>query len=489
MRLSYKALSLFRVVLAFALSDEWIHRWRERHDFILGERIRFAHFDFNGFGLFDLCSTNWQLDLVMLFGAALILLWGWGYRTRWTQPLLLLFYIGLIQRTAATINAGDVIAASLLFWTLFLPVDHHYSWAKRNSREDPRSPNGLAALGLVSQIAIIYFFSALSKTGSSWSSLDALYYFWNLSMSTDASRALSQLLPSNVIHGMSLGSLIVEFCAPILIFSPWRVIQCRQIAVFLLVSLHLGIECSFYTGSFQWIAIAGACALYPFSDLSPARPLLPYAGSLGSEEIAPMRFLKRIALAAIIFCMWWQAIFNASRSSSLDWASPSVPSPPALFQSASDYTLIQQVWQMYAPEPSPWIRWWVVIARDTSGRRWDLLRGTPESPAIGAELPANIGGLESRYWTRLMVMHMGSLNDTQVFSSALDHFEKKLPDSLPVVSLEIDVFERKIGAPNVGRLEYGPVYQFLKRTYPDRKLLGPRVLQGYPWVTLSGGTL
>ena len=109
-----------------------------------------------------------------------------GYRTRLFQVLSLAMTTSLHERVLYAENWGTVVLAELLVWTLFLPLGRRFSvdalraslrarpgetpedLAAGPPAPDATGPTSLAVLGLLLQIAIIYWFNFAYKTGATW---------------------------------------------------------------------------------------------------------------------------------------------------------------------------------------------------------------------------------------------------------------------------------------------------------------------------------
>lgn len=183
-----------------------------------------------------------------------------GYRTRLFQVLSLAAVVSLHERILFAENWGPVVLEEALIWTLFLPLARRFSVdAVRTSlraRPDetpedlaagvPAPPTesaaSLAALGLLLQIALIYWLNYRYKTGASWRDGTAVHdVLWQdrivtwvgLQLRGPGGFALTKLL--------TRATVLIEGAAPLLILTPlfWR--WTRFVAALLLAGLHTGI--------------------------------------------------------------------------------------------------------------------------------------------------------------------------------------------------------------------------------------------------------
>jgi len=195
-----------------------------------------------------------------------------GYRTRLFHALSLLCVVSLHTRVVFLENGGDVALNILCGWTLFLPMGARFSvdavnaslgarreasLAELNERAalepDARPVVSLAVLGVLLQLAVIYYFNAVSKTGTTWRSGTAVHYVlqqermvtwlgWKL-------RAYSSLPLSRFA---TYCTLAVEAMAPVLILTPFYRVVARRVAVVLIPGLHLSFALLLNVGMFSF---------------------------------------------------------------------------------------------------------------------------------------------------------------------------------------------------------------------------------------------
>ena len=78
--------------------------------------------------------------------------------------LISLFFLWNIQhRTSIVIETDDRMLLSLLFFSLFLPLDNYLSLKKTNLKV-----SWAASWAITLQIAVIYFCNGFPKTGDAW---------------------------------------------------------------------------------------------------------------------------------------------------------------------------------------------------------------------------------------------------------------------------------------------------------------------------------
>jgi predicted DCC family thiol-disulfide oxidoreductase YuxK len=172
-------------------------------------------------------------------------------------------------------NWGGVAIGALMIWTVFLPTGRRFSVdavlaslrARRGETPDdlakglPEPDNtparSLAVLGLLLQIAIIYWFNYVHKSGVTWKDGTAVYYVLHQErIITWVGLQIREHLPYVVTKVLTYGTLIVEAAIPFLVLTPvlWRVT--RPLALVLLVGLHGSIAAMVNLGIFSAAMIA-----------------------------------------------------------------------------------------------------------------------------------------------------------------------------------------------------------------------------------------
>src|SRR6185436_6935213 len=133
-------------------------------------------------------------------------------------------------------NWGGVAIGALMIWTVFLPTGRRFSVdaviasmrARRNETPEdlatglPPADNtrfrSLAVLGLLVQIAIIYWFNYVHKSGQTWKDGTAVYYVLHQErIITWLGLQIREHVPYVLTKLMTIGTLVIEAAAPFLI--------------------------------------------------------------------------------------------------------------------------------------------------------------------------------------------------------------------------------------------------------------------------------
>jgi hypothetical protein len=109
----------------------------------------------------------------LLFGATALAAVGLllGYRTRLSTVVVWALLMSIQWRNPLLLNGGDTLLRLLLFWGMFLPLGAYWS-VDRLRGASPARPTmlffSLGTVGLFMQIAFVYVFTAILKSGDEW---------------------------------------------------------------------------------------------------------------------------------------------------------------------------------------------------------------------------------------------------------------------------------------------------------------------------------
>ena len=280
-----RSLALGRIVLALVLLRDLIGRWLEIGIWYTNDGIIPNHsllwrpsWDYV-FSLFYLASYKHEAVIgfiicLIVYTALLV-----GFRTKLAQILATICMISLHGRTLLFDNGGDVVLGLLTIWTTFLPTGRFFSvdavLARRRAEAQAQAatPDGVAApalarpsaktftslavLAVIAQLAIIYFFNAVHKSGATWRNGSAVNYAIHLDrLATWFAVWLRDAMSPTVARGMTYAALTTEAMLPVLLLSPFMTKWCRNLAIVMVVGLHLGFAACLNLGNFVPAMIA-----------------------------------------------------------------------------------------------------------------------------------------------------------------------------------------------------------------------------------------
>ena len=213
-------------------------------------------------------SLERALFLLAAFFAMMLLL---GVKTRFSTVASWFMLVSLQNRNLEILQGGDVYLRQLAFWAIFLPLGAMYSVdsALNNAQADPDGTKNkyshfsMPGIALMLQVAFVYAFAVLLKSGSAWhGEHSAVYYALSIQqMSTPLGRFLLHF--PKLLPWLTRGALIHEATIPVLLLMPLLFGPVRTCGVLLILMLHLALGLSIRLGHFPWIAGVAALPLLP----------------------------------------------------------------------------------------------------------------------------------------------------------------------------------------------------------------------------------
>ncbi len=258
-----RSLAAFRIVLALLVLADLANRLSDL----------FAHYADAGVlprtALVEEVLNRWSFSLNLMNGgtffqallvgvgalAALALLV--GYRTRLASIVVWVVVLSIQWRNPLVLSGGDVLLRVLLFWAMFLPLGAYWSVDRALKAPSPSLSMrflSLATVGLFMQIAFVYWFTAIQKSGPEWRvDYDAIYYALSVDqLITPIGAYLSQF--PTFLEVLTAATMGLEAFGPFLLFCPIFTRLVRFATVLAFVSLHFGIWLAMDIGLFPWIA-------------------------------------------------------------------------------------------------------------------------------------------------------------------------------------------------------------------------------------------
>lgn len=316
----------------------------------------------------------WQALLFFLAAAAAVcLLLGW--RTRLATAASWLLLVSLHSRQPMVLNFGDDILRMALFWSLFLPLGRRWSLDARRAppAADPDAPVcSVASAAYLAQIACVYLFAGLLKSGPDWHR-DGTALYYALSMDawvTPIGVAVREC--AGLVWAVTRATLALELVGPFLLFAPLAWLRMATVLAFW--ALHLGIALAYTLGIFPWVDLV---VLLPF--LPPALwDRLAGRSGVGARAPAPSGG-GWLASAAAAVVLVYVLVYNLTSLRSL-------PLPDAL-TAIGNRLRIHQAWRMFTPDGPRHDGWFVMPGALADGSVVDL---GPHGPALSWEKPARI---------------------------------------------------------------------------------------------------
>lgn len=318
-------------------------------------------------------SPAWQW--ILLFarlgaGVALVV----GFRSQLSAAVAWLLTVSMQTRAPMLVSGGDVLLAMMLFWSILLPVGAHFSLdARRRGTPAPgESVLSLASVGVMLQIVIMYWYTALSKWNPAWLGGDALETILSGGMLT---RPLGNLLLSMplLLKLLTWGTLLWELVGPLLLLSPWKTRWLRPIGLVGFVLLHIGIELSINVLIFSFSSLAALLLFLPastWSRVDGGRPAVEPGRAEGTGPGQLGRLPSALAASCIVLVLVYNVIGLTVTGQGPGWA--------VTVRRMVRMAHWNQRWNMF-DQPEGLVYRFVARGRLAGGRTLDLNRGTPLS--------------------------------------------------------------------------------------------------------------
>ncbi len=320
-------------------------------------------------------AVSWEaLLMIVAMAAATAVVLGW--RTRAALFIAWVLTCSLQARNPTILYSGDVTLRLLCFWGLFLPLDARWSISSRQAGASRCGAfTSMATVGLLVQVASIYWFTAALKYGNEWTrDGTALYY---VLMNDQFVRGFGRWLLGypDLCRWLTRSILCLELAGPFLAFIPWRTAWWRMAVVTSFWLLHLGMFLCLRLGCFPFIMMV---AWLPFV------PGAVWDRLLREKAIAPSPD-RPSALPQIIaaFCLTLSLLWNLSTVDYDQWN----PRIPTWLRSTAYALRLDQWWSMFAPAPMASDGWIVMDAQLADGSHVDLLR---HARPVSYDKPLNI---------------------------------------------------------------------------------------------------
>ena len=289
--------------------------------------------------------------------------------------------LAAIQARNPLLNyGGDNYLMLLLFWGLFLPLggclsvdSWRFGWRRHGSMVS------IGSVAFVLQVAVVYLFGFLSKSGALWHSGDAVSLVLRMDPYTsDLGRTLLDY--PRILTGLTYLTLVFELLAPLLLFVPRR--WARMLAVGLIVLLQMGFATCMELGIFPFVSLLGLVPLVRVSSL-------PEMSSVPSRRSRLEFVMNAVCAVSLVSMLGWnvavsQLEFQRSRLES---------KLPGFVVGGLERLRLDQSWSMFSPDPPIEDGWLVFSATLRDGAVVDLLQGgRPISWEKPSDVSASFGG-------------------------------------------------------------------------------------------------
>lgn len=332
--------------------------------------------------LYMASGADWWAYVCLAIEAAAALAFLVGYRTRIANIVVWIMVIGSHARGSILLQSGDVVLRLLLFWCMFLPMGARVSVdsvMKRIVHSPPRQVLSVATVAIQFQMAAIYVFTVLLKTGKAWRNGEAVYYALHVDHFAKQPFAGFLLEHEWMWRGLTHATFWWEMVGPWLLLVPFFFGFTRTAVVGGFIAMHLGFWAGLEIGLFPWICIAGWIVMFPgglWEFLGWGVPpgdskdvLTGWSWASRARTRAGTGFRYALSQAPGLFFLLLVFNWNMSTIDGKNW------SVHRKVRWIGHTLRLDQKWNMFAPFPLKDDGWFVIPGKLVNGEYVDLWQG------------------------------------------------------------------------------------------------------------------
>ncbi|WP_437937224.1 hypothetical protein [Sorangium sp. So ce341] len=286
-----RTLGLFRLVLGFLLASDCVRHWAEARWIYSNDGVLTNHYHlfhpssgFN-FSLYHAFSSIEEVHVAFALSLFCFLCFFVGWHTRLFSILSFLLVTSRDNRVVMIENGGYVVVNLITCWAMFMPTGRRFSvdalirsYRERQERTaadlaDRSRPawavrpyvSGIVLLAILN-LATIYYFNVVNKSGLIWRRGETVHYVLHLDrMVTGLAVVAREYIPYWAKRGLTWGVLVVEALLVMWILSPYGRRFTRALAMLAMWALHGSFGVMMRLGPFSWFMI-GWSFLLPTSQ-------------------------------------------------------------------------------------------------------------------------------------------------------------------------------------------------------------------------------
>ena len=274
-----RALGLYRIVFGLLCLSDIVRRFEFIDIFYTGNSIiqtPISSSMYKNFSLLNSFTLSWEVHLFFIVGMIFSIMLIIGYRTKLSQIMCAIIIISIHNRATMLENAGDFYMNCMLVWSTFLPLGISFSVdslnkslfnykeqtvEQLNDREKGVNKSEtlylLAFFCMLYQLATIYFFTGLDKTGYDWSNGSAVYKMFQLdTFLTPVGYYLRDYITFPVSKFFTYSTLGMEYIAPLMLFIPFYSYIFRFLFIIIYSIFHISIRIAIKVGLFSYILMS-----------------------------------------------------------------------------------------------------------------------------------------------------------------------------------------------------------------------------------------
>ena len=278
---------IYRIVVGFLCTADMLRHWGEARRFYSNEGVLTNHYHLfrpssgYNFSVFHAFSSLGEVHLIFAFFVLCHVLFMIGWHTKVFSILSFIAVTSLDNRLVMVENGGYVAVNLVVAYAMFLPTGKRFSvdawvrsWRERkegnvaelNERYRPdwayKPYTSLAVLLVVLNLAVVYFFNVVNKSGNLWRTGQTVHYVLHLNrMVTGLAVFFRDVLPYPATRVITWGTLCLEALLVGWIMSPYAKRFTRTAGLIGVFSLHSMFGVMMRLGPFAWFMIGWSMCL------------------------------------------------------------------------------------------------------------------------------------------------------------------------------------------------------------------------------------
>jgi hypothetical protein len=393
-----RSLALLRIALGVLILADLANRFQDLELFYTDNGIltRAMSQEFLGPGFWSLYWIDGSVAVTQfLFALTASVAIGllFGFNTRLMTILCLILVASLQVRNPLVLTGGHILLRLLLFWSVFLPLGA--VWSVDSYLNPEREPErwkvaSVATMGIMLQVAFVYFFSGIAKLNGFWFSGEAVEYVLSLEMYVKPLGEFLRRFPE-LLRVISTFVVLLEIIAPILIFVPRINKFVRGVSMALFWWMHIAIWATMSIGIFSLTAMVSWFVFVPGSAWNFCFPELHDSAYDDDWHLTPGKILVETLCGLALVLVIALNVINVNPSASPNWFTRQL-------RVLANGTLLVQEFRLFGnpSQVSPIIEYPAKTAR---GDNMDLFGKMISKSRRGTK--STYGYFETQHWRRI----------------------------------------------------------------------------------------
>jgi hypothetical protein len=354
-------------------------------------------------------GASWYQAVLFGISGVLALALAVGCATRVATIASWVMVVSIHHRAPGILSGAEILLRMLLFWAMFLPLGAAWavdSWRAQGKGRVPLNSRETRVLSVASaavllQMGLMYLFSAIFKSNAQWFHGQALAGILAHDFYALPPAAWLLRFPG-LLKVLTWTVLVVEWAAPLLLFSPRWTGRVRLAAICVLAAMHIGIGICLEVGIFSYVSLAGLSLFLP-AEFWNNRFLARFGHRVEQPErdlrirqsaVIRNPHLPYVAQGLCLLALIYVLTLNLNSISSHPLASLQ----PENFRVFRTGLGLSQNWGMFGEIPSM-DGWYVARAKLRDGSVVDLLRNGAALDWKRPEFPARL--FPNHFWHKL----------------------------------------------------------------------------------------